>query len=699
MKKRNLFVLFSALWFLLSGCATNHDPSTPNPDSHAPSFDSTSVRDPDDDHTDIQGDFQMTSDIAGGYEVTNHIYTITQAGEYTCQGKLENGKIVVNAPTLKVTIRLTGVSMTSAMDSLIEIIDADKVTIKAIDGTYNELIDQRAKKVSDDETTGSGCIYADADLDIGGSGSLVVSSTYNHGIHTKKDLDIKKVTMKVTAVNHALKGNDSITIHSGNLTLISKLGNGMKTTNTDISTKGNQRGTIFIEGGNINVYSACDAIDAAYNVQIDDIESPSIYIYTDKYSPYSEEVLDTAKECLYLRVNANYYSTSYRYAAYFYADDIVNGIWQNATEMSRSDNRYYYYQITLPSSYTNVRFYRFLTQDENSLTNYNACSEGGTLNAAKDMFSIRSIRDQKINGDWSNYGTAQGGPGGPGGSSGNTNKSEYSTKGVKADNEILITGGILIIEANDDGIHVNQGTLLENGKTGLGNLTITGGNLQIFSTDDGIHADQNATFSNAYINILSSYEGIEANQITFISGTYIVRASDDGINASTGTLSPSILVQGGKVDVTVGSGDTDGIDSNGSYEQTGGFVISRCGAQGAGGNASALDLDGSCTITGGTFVHVGSAAIDPSSFSLCSAVFGSISGGMGGGGGWWASSNVSFSAGEYAISGTDISFQLDITYQNMWICSEQLAIQQNYQLSNGTTTYSWSQTAKSVTVS
>lgn len=696
MKKRASFLLFPFLLLGITGCTTKEEGSNTN--GSIPTFDSSSIRNPDDDHTDIQGSFEMTSDVANGYEVNQAVYTITKAGEYTCKGKLENGKIVVNAPEVKVTIRLIGVSMTSTVDSIIDVIDADKVTIKPIDGTYNELIDQRARKVSEDEVASSGCIYADADLDIGGSGSLVVSSTYNHGIHTKKDLDIQRVTMKVTAVNHALKGNDSITIHSGNLTLISKTGNGLKTTRTDISNKGNQRGAVLIQGGNIDIYSACDAIDAAYNVRIEDIEAPSIHIYTDKYSPYSEEVLKETESLLYLRVSSSLYSTSYRYSAYFYNYDVENGVWQDATLMSRNDNRYYYYQMNIPSTYTNVRFYRFDAQSENSLTTYNACSEGGTLNASKDMFVIRSIREQKISGDWSNYGRTQEGPGGrPGGSAGNTNKSEYSTKGIKAQNEITILGGTMTIQANDDGLHASQGTTFENGQTGLGNVTISGGNIQIESTDDGIHADQNATFSQGYIHILSSYEGIEANQLTFISGTYIVNASDDGINALSGTKTPLISIKGGVLDVTVGSGDTDGIDSNGSYQQTGGLVVSRCGAAGAGGNASALDLDGNCSITGGTFVHVGSSAINPSSFSLCSVVFGSTSGGMGGG--WWASSQMNFPKGKYTISGTDISFLLDATYQNMWICSDQFSLNQSYQLTNGTVTYSWSQTEKSVSVS
>ena len=79
--------------------------------------------------------------------------------------------------------------MTSTIDSLIYVEDADKVTIKAIDGTYNEILDQRAlKDGTEEDEAGSAAIYAKTDLDVQGAGSLIVSSTYNNGIHAKKDL-------------------------------------------------------------------------------------------------------------------------------------------------------------------------------------------------------------------------------------------------------------------------------------------------------------------------------------------------------------------------------------------------------------------------------------------------------------------------------------------------------------------------------
>jgi hypothetical protein len=74
------------------------------------------------------------------------------------------------------------------------------------------------------------------------------------------------------------------------------------------------------------------------------------------------------------------------------------------------------------------------------------------------------------------------------------------------------------------------------------------------------------------------------------------------MNAS-GSATPQIIISGGTVDLTVVTGDTDAIDSNGTCNQTGGFVIARSALSwGVGG---ALDTQDAASLTGDTFVGVG----------------------------------------------------------------------------------------------
>ena len=129
------------------------------------------------------------------------------------------------------------------------------------------------------------------------------------------------------------------------------------------------------------------------------------------------------------------------------------------------------------------------------------------------------------------------------------------------------------------------------------------GGQQGVSGADAIHADNTLNISGGTIVIDSAYEGLEANIINISGGKTIVAANDDGVNACSGNSTPIINVTGGYLDVTVSAnGDVDGIDSNGSYKQTGGIVITR------GPNsqmACAIDADGSVSMTGGTLIILG----------------------------------------------------------------------------------------------
>ena len=205
--------------------------------------------------------------------------------------------------------------------------------------------------------------------------------------------------------------------------------------------------------------------------------------------------------------------------------------------------------------------------------------------------------------------------------------STTSYKGVKVQNELNIKAGDITLQTYDDGLHADYGAALEDGATGLGTVNISGGAVtmnvyapenktaggrmgpggwggqQTVSGADGIHADNVLNISGGTVNIDSAYEGLEANVINVSGGTTVVAANDDGVNACRGNSTAAINVTGGYLDVTVApSGDTDGIDSNGSYTQTGGVVITRGPASQM---AAAIDGDGPVAVTGGTLIVLG----------------------------------------------------------------------------------------------
>lgn len=585
----------------------------------------THADDADNYKTEITGEFSITSTDGSTITQNDSVYTITQAGEYTVTGLLSEGQIVVNADdNAEITIVLNGTSITCSNGSPIYIKNADNVKIKSEENTYNCIVDARteADDNSDNSSSenGNATIYAACDLKLVGKGALSVTGNYNNGIQSKDDISIKNVTIKVNAVNNAIKGNDEVAIESGEIIAISRKGDGIKTSNSSLSSKGKQKGNVIISGGNIDIYAACDGIDAAYGVDVSG--DGNLNIYTDTYSDYSEAV---------------------------------------AADNSGSSAS----SVGTPPDMNNTQ-------------------NNGNMGNPPDMnnSSSNSGNNPDMKGNFGGGNRAANGMPGNN-SSGNSSKKSYSTKGIKAESEINISGAAINISSTDDGIHANSDSgVLETGEDGKGIISISGGTITISTGDDGIHADKELNITDGYINVLTSYEGLEAITINISGGQSFIYAADDGINACTGdgSSTPLINITGGYIDVTTGSGDTDSIDSNGSYTQSGGMVLVKGGSS-SGQVSGSIDVDGNITITGGTCVALG---------GICETPVNSVNA--------YVFSSVSFNAGSYSVkdsSGNEIiSFTLNNSYSNGWICASALTTNTEYTLyCDGSSLTNWTQSA------
>lgn len=614
IKRNCVAAVILTMCLMTAGCAKNSTSTTTASGGETTITSGITKEDTDVTHADdaenyrvsITGNFTVTSDTSDGVTQSGSVYTITKAGEYTVAGLLSEGQLIVDAGDEdEVTIVLNGTSITCSSGSPIYVKNASEVKIKSEENSFNEVIDKRAEATEDSsDDAGNAAIYATCDLKLVGKGALVVTGNYNNGIQSKDDLSIKNVIVKVTAVNNAVKGNDAVDIESGNIIAISAKGDGIKTSNSSISNKGKQKGIVTITGGNIDVYAACDGIDAAYGVDISG--DGNLNIYTDTYSEYSEEVTSSGSSS------------------------------GTSTSRDSSANK---------------------TASANTVS-YVAASD--TIANAPGGFG-----GNKAGGDR---------PGMPGdfNESGNSSGQSYSTKGIKAESEINISGFTINVCSTDDGIHANSDSgVLETGEDGKGTIVINGGTITISSGDDGMHADKQLDVNDGYINIVTSYEGLEAMTINLNGGKIYVYATDDGINACTGDgkTSPIINVTGGYIDVTTASGDTDGIDSNGNYVQTGGMVLVKGGSS-SGNVSGSIDVDGTVTITGGTCVALG---------GICETPVNSVNA--------YVLSSVSFSSGSYSLkdaSGNEvISFTVDGSFSNGWICSDTLTTGTSYTLYRG----------------
>ena len=507
-KKGTALLLAAGLILTLTACGNDPAESTPpgsqtgqSTEASANTTSGTAADPVTDDSikaTETTAAFSLTTSD-GLFAQSGSVYKITAAGTYVLSGALE-GQIVVDAgDDDEVILELNGVTLTYSQDSPVKILNADKVEISAKSGTENVIKDTRSAKTAEQGSQGEGAVYAKTDLKFKGTGTLVITAGYNNGIHTTKDLTIQKLSLKVTAVNTAIKGGDSVTVKSGAVVAISTNGDGIKTENTDANKSGDVRGDIMLTGGAVTVYAAGDGFQAAHDFNMEaDSEGnvPSVLIYTGSYSGYTA-----------------------------------------------------------------------------------------------------------------------------------SNASTSSYKGVKVQNKLLIEAGAIEIHSYDDGLHADYGTAFEAGGKGAGSITISGGTvtISVYSPEnktaggrsgrggwggqqtvqgaDGIHADYKLTIAGGTVTVDSAYEGLEANVIAVSGGTTKVSGNDDGINATKGVETAQILVTGGYLEVEVSpNGDTDGIDSNGSYSQSGGIVIAK-GPNNQ--NMAAIDADGTATMSGGTLIVLG----------------------------------------------------------------------------------------------
>ena len=233
---------------------------------------------------------------------------------------------------------------------------------------------------------------------------------------------------------------------------------------------------------------------------------------------------------------------------------------------------------------------------------------------------------------------------------------------------------------------------------------MTGGKVGIKSGDDGIHADHTLTVEGGIIDISEAREGLEATHVVIKGGSTSIYGSDDGVNASHKIdETPSVEISGGFLDVAMAAGDTDGIDSNGTFTMTGGFVVTRGSYGNAQRMSTGLDVDSTCKMSGGTIIAFNGLEKKPTFAStMCYAYYGSQqgSGGPGGPGPHWAhnDSSYKFTAGVYTLSGGGMTKTFENVYQynSFLVLSSEMSVGTEYTLSLGETpVLTWTQTTNS----
>ena len=164
--------------------------------------------------------------------------------------------------------------------------------------------------------------------------------------------------------------------------------------------------------------------------------------------------------------------------------------------------------------------------------------------------------------------------------------------GLEANDYIAVCGGAdITLSADEDGLHAEN-----DDDDALGWILLADGTLDISVGSDGIHANSVCQIDGGEITVKAG-EGIEATYVQLNGGSVKIDAADDGVNAGwkSDAYEATVEITGGDISITVGQGDTDGIDSNGDVIISGGTVNVTA-------PMSAIDYDGEAVYTGGTII-------------------------------------------------------------------------------------------------
>jgi hypothetical protein len=204
----------------------------------------------------------------------------------------------------------------------------------------------------------------------------------------------------------------------------------------------------LVIGGTYFVYAACDGLDAAYDVVVEDgAEAATVLnIYTDKYSNYSEEVTAVAEDVNYIRFTSDTWKYSVKY--YNSEEDFIWVTPEYHSKASGGRTTYYYYSFPKMAEYSKIQYFVYSDDmKQGQEEEYLAMTDYLSVNTEYDTFAL-TVQHNNLSYSWTNYTTfsSGGGMSGMGGmQEGIRDKGTYSTKGIKASNSITINNGTFLI--------------------------------------------------------------------------------------------------------------------------------------------------------------------------------------------------------------------------------------------------------------
>ena len=380
-----------------------------------------------------------------GVEVSGSTITIAKEGVYLLSGALQEGMIVIAVKdTEKVQLVLDNASISNSANAAVYVKSADKVFITLAAGSINVLENGGSYTVLDDNKI-DGVIFAKCDLTVNGTGSLEITAAEGHGIVSKDDVRITGGNLTITAAGHGISGKDSVRIADGTISVASGKDGIRSNHDTDA-----EKGFVYIRNGQLTITADGDGISASKTLQIDGGSfvitagggSNSTAAKDENGEPISAKGLKASEAMV---VNGGI----------FVIDSLDDGLHSNDNlmiyggeyEIATGDDGFHADEmLTIADGVINI------TASYEGIEGKDVVISGGNIKlyAADDGVNAAGGNDQS----------------GFGGSFGRDNF------GSGGDSSLLISGGVIYINADGDGLDSN------------GSLTVTGGEVYISGSSD-----------------------------------------------------------------------------------------------------------------------------------------------------------------------------------------------------------------------
>lgn len=574
-KKLINFLSICSLSVVLTACSSSSSASNSSVDNT--SGDTTSVKEVKfetigkiDTYIDLNNDISVDGE---GVSVEKNTVTINSAGTYSVSGTLSDGQLVVNAGDKDdVYIVLDNANITCSNNAPINIVSGDKVVLSTADGSQNNISDGEEYQLDENSDEPNAAIFSKSDLVLMGEGTLNIKGNYNNGITSKDDLRIQSGDIVVDAVNHGMKGKDCVVILDGDIKVTSE-GDGIKSTNTENS----ERGYVQIDGGNIDITSGEDGVQAETNLIVNGgnitlstgggSENSSTKEEWGNWGPQRPQDLNNTTTDTDEEESAKGIKASKNIE--------INGGTLNID--SSDDSIHSNGTITIKAADIDLK-----SGDDGIHADSNLEITGGDINIAKSYEGIESqvitISGGNIDITASDDGVNVAG-GNDSSSQGRAGANPFESD---EDAELIINGGTIVVDASGDGLDSNgtiemtDGLVVVNGPTNGGNGTldygssfdISGGTLIGAGTSEMLQNPSDTSEQNVISVVLTSQSKNTLVHIEDEDGNELITFSPSKEYASFIISSPDIK-DNSTYKVYVGgqyNGDSEnGIYSNGTY--------------------------------------------------------------------------------------------------------------------------------------